>query len=118
MSLESDFLRLIAQGQDDPEITRDRQIAVLLAHARSTSKHMLDVGGTLAEISSTLTELKTAAAAQQIELAANTVITTTVRDTLTAGRVATRLIKWIGAIALAVASIYGFFVAIKTGKMP
>lgn len=40
------------------------------------------------------------------ELQRNTEVTQSVRDTYTAGRVATRVIKWIGGIAIAVGSFW------------
>lgn len=40
------------------------------------------------------------------ELATNTQITSAVHDAYTAGRVATRIVKWVGGVALAIGSIW------------
>lgn len=52
----------------------------------------------------------------QTEMVENTKITTTVRDTITAGRVATQVIKWIGGFAIALAGIYGAWVTFRHGN--
>lgn len=42
----------------------------------------------------------------RVELATNTEITAAVRDAYTAGRVATRIVKWVGGVALAIGSVW------------
>lgn len=59
----------------------------------------------------TSTALRVAAADESMqairrELRANTEMTESIRDALIAGKVATKVLKWTGAIAMAVASIY------------
>lgn len=106
MGIDSDFARVIAEGQDVPELTRDRQLAVLMTHARHTSKHLQALGEAVEEIRTVIVELKAMATAQQHELAANTQVTTHVRDTITAGRIATKVIQWVGIVAVAFGGVY------------
>lgn len=118
MSIDSDFTNLINEGQSDPTITRDRQVAALLVHARHTSQVLEDFGSGIAEIRETLLEMTATAKMLQSDMAANTAITSAVRDAITAGRVATLIIKWIGGIALAFGGMYGLWAAIKHGGTP
>lgn len=108
MTTDSEFARLLVELQSDPSVEHDKHIAVLLAHARHTSGALLGIresmGGVMASVQTLTTEMK-----------ANTEITQAVRDAMTAGRVATLIIKWIGGIALAFASIYGLWTAIRHG---
>lgn len=106
MGVDSDFAKILAQGQDLPEMTRDRQVAVLLTHARHTSKHLTAMAEAIDEIRLCTNELTRMAHVQQAELAANTEITSGVRDTIRAGRLATRVVKWLSGIALALVSFY------------
>lgn len=49
----------------------------------------------------------------------NTDITREIRDAVTAGRVATRVIKWLGALALALSGIYAlYYQATHGGRLP
>jgi ABC-type multidrug transport system fused ATPase/permease subunit len=115
MGIDSDFAKLIAEGQDVPELTRDRQVAVLLTHARHTSRHLSLMAEALDEIRETTKQMAEMVRAHQVELAANTSITAGVRDTMVAGRIATKIIKWVGAIAIAFASLYGAWATFLQG---
>lgn len=48
----------------------------------------------------------------------NTEITKDIRDAVVAGRVATKLIKWLGAVALAVSAIWALVHQVKAGHPP
>lgn len=106
MSIDSDFGKLIAGGQADPDKTRDAQIAVLLTHARQTTRSLEDMGRAVTDIQTTMHEMGGLMKAQREELADNTEITTTVRDAVAAGRVAGGVIKWVGYISAACTAIY------------
>jgi hypothetical protein len=109
MSIDSDFGRL--QGAD-PETIRDRQIQALLAHARNTSKRIDDLTCATSQMQTMLAEMSGHLKAQREELADNTEITQSVRDAVTAGRVAGHLIKWAGVIAAAISAVYGAWWAV------
>jgi hypothetical protein len=52
-------------------------------------------------------------------LAENTEITRDIRDAVTAGKVVTKVIKWVGALAVAASAIYaGFYQLTHGGRLP
>jgi len=52
-------------------------------------------------------ELRTGQQAMAVELKANTVITAEIRDYMVAGRIGTKVIKWIAGMVLAATAIWG-----------
>lgn len=115
MSIDSDFDKLLAGGQDDPSRTRDQQIAALLTHARHTSKHLQELTGAVQAQQTTLDTMTGLLQRQQLELQANTEITSDVRAALAAGKVAAAVIKWGGAIAAGLAAIWGAWITVRGG---
>lgn len=107
MGIDSDFGRLVADGQADPDRTRDQQISALLSHARHTTKTIDKLTCAVGEMKATLDEVGGLLAAQRVQLAENTEITSSVRDAVTAGRVAGHVIKWAGYLAAAGTALYG-----------
>lgn len=107
MNIESDFGRMIADGQGDPEVTRDRQVAALLAHARSTTKALHGMASSIEGINASMVSLTGSVKTLQGEMKENTDVTTAVRDTLTAGRVATKLIKGMTIVGAGISAVYG-----------
>lgn len=105
--IDSDFARLIANGQGDPTATRDKQVAALLAHARHTSRSMHEMTAAVSRLQNCMTEMASHVGTLQTEMAENTKITTVVRDTMTAGRVGTKVIKWIGVVAVSIGAVVG-----------
>lgn len=110
MTIDSDFVRLLGDGQHDPEKLRDKQIAALWAHARHASRQQLEMTGTMNEIRTMVSELRDVAKEQQKELSENTRITSAVNDTMIAGRVAKNIAKAIGGVVIAVATLWGVYI--------
>ena len=53
------------------------------------------------------------------ELSANTLVTTEIRDYMVAGRIGTKVIKWMGVIAVAGSGIWtALYAAMHGGKLP
>jgi len=115
LTIDSDFLHLIAEGQDDPSVTRDKQVAALLVHARHTSQTLTLMTDAVQEIQGLVATMAAHVKLLQSEMVENTQITTTVRDTITAGRIATQVIKWVGGFAIALAGIYGAWLTFRHG---
>lgn len=67
------------------------------------------IPGQLEEIRSRLDKGDDRFAKIELAVKENTEITKDIRDAVVAGRVATRLIKWLGALALAISALWALF---------
>lgn len=71
------------------------------------------------QLSTDVGDLKTGQEQFARDMKANTEMTSDIRDVVTAGRVGSKVVKWLGAMAIAGASIYSAFYAVTHGgKLP
>ena len=112
----------LSRGMTDDE-HRDEQIRVLLVHARHQAQQIAEVTIGQSEILRTMRDVATKLDSHvtdsaewrgkiEVNLEDNTAATKVVKDAVTAGRVATNVIKWIGAIAAALAGVWMFVSAL------
>lgn len=117
----------LSRGMTDDE-HRDEQIRVLLVHARHQAaqiaevtigqteilRTMRDVAGKLDKHVETSAEWRGKVEGQLTE---NTEATKVVKDAVTAGKVATNVVKWVGGIAAALAGVWMFVSALGKGQI-
>lgn len=117
--IDSDFGKLIGTGQGDPDTTRDKQIAALLAHARHTNRSMLAMQEGVRAMTESVTQLTAKVDSLTVDMGANTQITTAVRDYLTAGRVAGKVIRGLGIAVITISAFWGaWWTIMHTGEPP
>ena len=76
------------------------------------------IPGQLAEIRSRLDKSDQRFEKLEALVAENTEITKDIRDALTAGRVATKVVKWLGGLALGTSAIWAAWHQVSNGGQP
>ena len=93
--------------------SRDAQLRALGSLTHTLALQMADLAATQKSVAATLASSESRMKRIEEKLDENTDITEGVRDVLTAGRVATQVIKWLGIIGAAVAGIWAAVLAFK-----
>lgn len=117
MTIESDFAKLIAAGQDDPVVTRDRQLAVLLLHSRKQSRALEDVQKALEEGAQVMLEMNKEITRIREQMALDAELLKAVRATTTAAQVLKRAIVWTSGLVVALAGFWWAYYTV-TGSKP
>ena len=115
MGIDSDWARIVAEGQDDPAASRDRQLAALLMHSRSQSIALQQVREALDDGAKVMVQLREEIAAIKRQMEIDAELMAAVRDTTTAAKVFTRGVKWFSGIVVAVAGLWWAYVTFKHG---
>jgi len=117
MTIESDWARLVAEGQDNPSITRDKQLAVLLVHSRKQSIALEQVREQLEEAARQVAALAKSVDAVREQMAQDAELLKAVRATTTAAQVLKRAIVWTSGLVVALAGFWWAYYTV-TGSKP